>query len=231
MKPRLSPRSRFLPLALIAGGAMLLGGSASARDYIRIPLPPPPREVFENVRNFFHRVGDRVRDSVNRAFDRTPEKEKPETRSRGKSQTAKKPGWDGAKRSVPYRYDDADSFTARDDSAPAERRSGATSGSDVPPVTVVGPQQPSDQAPPSTKPPETTTAPPEPAETSRPAPPPVNKALEAGNLPFGSPVSGKRGLVYPPGAKHTQENMVDVTDFKPGQIVRDPRTGELFRVP
>lgn len=48
---------------------------------------------------------------------------------------------------------------------------------------------------------------------------------------YASPVPGKKGLVYPPGVDKTPENMVDVGDFKPGQLVRNPRNGELFRVP
>lgn len=48
---------------------------------------------------------------------------------------------------------------------------------------------------------------------------------------YASPVPGKKGLVYPPGVDKTPENMVDVGDFKAGQLVRNPRNGELFRVP
>jgi hypothetical protein len=50
-------------------------------------------------------------------------------------------------------------------------------------------------------------------------------------IEFGRPVPGKRGMVYPPGAKESSENMIDVEGFQPGQVVRDPRTGALFRVP
>ena len=50
-------------------------------------------------------------------------------------------------------------------------------------------------------------------------------------IEFARPIPGKPGLVYPPGAKESTENMVDVTGFQSGQMVRNPRTGELFRVP
>jgi hypothetical protein len=48
---------------------------------------------------------------------------------------------------------------------------------------------------------------------------------------FARPVPGKPSLVYPPGATESAENMVDVSGFTPGQMVRDPRTKALFRVP
>jgi hypothetical protein len=48
---------------------------------------------------------------------------------------------------------------------------------------------------------------------------------------FARPVPGKPGFVYPPGTPESLDNIVDVLGFKPGQIVRDPRTKVLFRVP
>jgi hypothetical protein len=48
---------------------------------------------------------------------------------------------------------------------------------------------------------------------------------------FARPVPGKPGFVYPPGAPESLDNIVDVLGFKPGQVVRDPRTKALFRVP
>jgi hypothetical protein len=50
-------------------------------------------------------------------------------------------------------------------------------------------------------------------------------------IDFGRPVPGKRGMVYPPGGEESPENMIDVEGFQPGEVVRDPRTGALFRVP
>lgn len=64
---------------------------------------------------------------------------------------------------------------------------------------------------------------PTPAATSRPP--------ETEGLRYGRPVPGKQGFVYPPGVKEEAKNMIDVRDFRPGQKVKDPRTGEIFLVP
>jgi len=48
---------------------------------------------------------------------------------------------------------------------------------------------------------------------------------------FGLPVPGSPGLVYPPGAKKTPENRLDVRGISPGTKVRDPATGHIFLVP
>jgi hypothetical protein len=57
----------------------------------------------------------------------------------------------------------------------------------------------------------------------KPAPPPEH--------PFGKPVPGRQGLVYPPGLKEVPENMIDVRGIAPGTKVRDPVTKMVFRVP
>ncbi len=59
------------------------------------------------------------------------------------------------------------------------------------------------------------------AQQPDPPPPPA----------FGTPVPGRRGLVYPPGQEATPENMIDVTDYAPGTKVRDPVSKLVFRVP
>ncbi len=69
------------------------------------------------------------------------------------------------------------------------------------------------------------------APTSTPPPPASSKPTSPSQVPYGEPVPGKKGLVYPPGATKSEGNMVDVSDFQPGQLVRDPKTGILFRVP
>ncbi len=76
------------------------------------------------------------------------------------------------------------------------------------PIAVTPSQGPPSANPPSAEP---------------PAPPPLP--------PFGSPVPGRRGLVYPPGQEATPENMIDVTDYAPGTKVRDPISKTVFRVP
>lgn len=59
------------------------------------------------------------------------------------------------------------------------------------------------------------------------APAPASKpAME---LPYGSAVSGRPGMVTSPYAQSHQ--LVDVTGLAPGDTVKDPYTGKLFRVP
>jgi len=56
---------------------------------------------------------------------------------------------------------------------------------------------------------------------------PVEKAK--GDMPYGIPVPGRKGMVispYLPGG-----NYIDVSAFLPGAAVRDPYTGKIFRVP
>lgn len=60
-----------------------------------------------------------------------------------------------------------------------------------------------------------------------PAPAPVKKPAEA--LPYGSPVAGRPGMVTSPFAQKQQ--LVDVTGMAPGDTVKDPYSGKLFRVP
>ncbi|TLD72699.1 hypothetical protein FEM03_01080 [Phragmitibacter flavus] len=48
---------------------------------------------------------------------------------------------------------------------------------------------------------------------------------------YATPVPGRSGFVYPPGAKQESANMLDVRGLTPGQKARDPRTGDVFLVP
>lgn len=48
-------------------------------------------------------------------------------------------------------------------------------------------------------------------------------------LPYGTPVPGRPGMVNSPFA--TQLQLVDVTGMAPGEAVKDPYSGKLFRVP
>lgn len=59
------------------------------------------------------------------------------------------------------------------------------------------------------------------------APALVKKPAEA--LPYGTPVSGRPGMVTSPFAQKQQ--LVDVTGLAPGDTVKDPYSGKLFRVP
>ena len=49
-------------------------------------------------------------------------------------------------------------------------------------------------------------------------------------LPYGIPVPGRKGMVTSP---YTPEEAkyIDVTDFAPGSVVKDPYTGKFFLVP
>lgn len=59
-----------------------------------------------------------------------------------------------------------------------------------------------------------------------PVPPPTPEPVQ-----YAKPVLGKRGFVYAPGMAEEMKNILDVRDAKPGQKMRDPRTGTLFLVP
>lgn len=157
-----------------------------------------------------------------------------------------------AKEAVPYRYDDAeaDAFDARTNSEaagaqvdPRPKPSSAPIKVDAPAsdasrpagtLESVKPADPASRRPfmtPEQSPPASSSTTAQTTPDTLPTPPKATPPGVNPNLEFGRPVPGKRGLVYPPGANESSENMVDVGDFKTGQIVRDPRTGKLFRVP
>ena len=50
-----------------------------------------------------------------------------------------------------------------------------------------------------------------------------------GDLPYGIPVPGQKGMVTSPYL--TQESYIDVSGFAPGSAVKDPYTGKIFLVP
>ena len=56
---------------------------------------------------------------------------------------------------------------------------------------------------------------------------PAEKAK--GDLPYGIPVPGHRGMVTSPYSP--EGNYIDVSAFAPGSGVRDPYTGKIFLVP
>lgn len=55
------------------------------------------------------------------------------------------------------------------------------------------------------------------------------RQIPASELPFGTPAPGRPGMVYSPYA--TRQQLVDVAGMATGEVVRDPYSGKLFRVP
>ena len=49
-------------------------------------------------------------------------------------------------------------------------------------------------------------------------------------LPYAIPVPGRKGMVTSPYTPE-EEKYIDVTDFAPGSVVKDPYTGKFFLVP
>ena len=56
---------------------------------------------------------------------------------------------------------------------------------------------------------------------------PAEKAK--GDMPYGIPVSGRKGMVISPYLP--EGNYIDVSAFAPGSAVKDPYTGKIFLVP
>jgi hypothetical protein len=56
---------------------------------------------------------------------------------------------------------------------------------------------------------------------------PAEKAK--GDMPYGIPVPGQKGMVISPYLP--EGNYIDVSAFAPGSAVKDPYTGKIFRVP
>ena len=50
-----------------------------------------------------------------------------------------------------------------------------------------------------------------------------------GDMPYGIPVPGHKGMVTSPYSP--EGNYIDVSAFAPGSAVRDPYTGKIFLVP
>jgi hypothetical protein len=55
------------------------------------------------------------------------------------------------------------------------------------------------------------------------------KEKAKGDMPYGIPVPGQKGMVTSPYLP--EGNYIDVRAFAPGSAVKDPYTGKIFRVP
>jgi hypothetical protein len=93
------------------------------------------------------------------------------------------------------------------------------------------PSQESNAPEPTPSPPEEPPKPPK-EEPSIPAvlpalPAPPGKAK--GDMPYGIPVPGRKGLIMSPYLP--EGNYIDVRAFAPGSAVKDPYTGKIFLVP
>src|SRR5206468_12974844 len=58
---------------------------------------------------------------------------------------------------------------------------------------------------------------------------PVSAEKAKGDMPYGIPVPGRKGMGASPYLP--EGNYVDVSAFAPGSAVKDPYTGKIFRVP
>ncbi|MCX6854541.1 MAG: hypothetical protein NTV80_06505 [Verrucomicrobia bacterium] len=70
---------------------------------------------------------------------------------------------------------------------------------------------------------------PVPTTASAPTPSAPAAPKPAETLPYGAPVNGRPGMVTSPFAQKQQ--LVDVTGLAPGDTVKDPYSGKLFKVP
>jgi len=74
-----------------------------------------------------------------------------------------------------------------------------------------------------------------PSKPAKEASPAVQSASVApkekarGDMPYGIPVPGQKGMVTSPYLP--EGNYIDVSAFAPGSAVKDPYTGKIFRVP
>ncbi len=185
----------------------------------------PPEKTIRGLRGLFHRTVKQPKETIDqaRALARSNLTQGPEAARSGRSQqVARTP--DSASRSrrvASYRQQDAvtldEQRSAPQRSKKVERPKASTSANRDEPAT-----------PPAS---ESET----PSESVSPAPQPQNSShaapLPVATVAFARPVPGKKGIVYPPGSDETPDTEIDVSELQPGELARDPRTGNIFRVP
>jgi hypothetical protein len=90
-------------------------------------------------------------------------------------------------------------------------------------------RQPNDTPPKDSIAEDQTTAGPPDQRNTRAARAALSKKTTSRDLPYGTPVPGKKGFVTSPFAPDS--GYVDVRDFPPGSQVKDPYTGKIFLTP
>jgi hypothetical protein len=202
---------------------------------LRIVPPPPPEKVVREARGFFHRL-------FNNDRNRTRSTDQPRVTSRSKSSTIPAPG----PGTIVY-SEDGRLYRQEVSVSPEPRM---RPGTELPPrIRPVEPQMKVTTPKSSTSAARKPSATPKPEATAVPPPAPITPLPETSaqsasinssappappadeSIQYARPVPGKRGLVYAPGGEESSATMVDVSEFKPGQLARDPRTGKIFRVP
>jgi hypothetical protein len=143
-----------------------------------------------------------------------------DAREAGRTEAAKKPV--GEAPAISSSPPESNKAKKRSTASPAAKQMAETKQKPSNPVVEAPPKEPAPEIAPASPPslPENAAAPPPPEK------PPIDSGAE-----FARPVPGKANYVYPPGVTESPEHMVDVSGFTPGQVVRDPRTKALFRVP
>lgn len=222
-------RSRTGSALAVACAGLLLASAAPAKD--REDAPPSPGKVLRDIRGFIHRVGNGVKDAGKQTWGAVRDRFRDDDDDKAPPSSRKPPqrtySGDGISLDRPPVTRSKDSPQPReDDDARPEivlRDTSPPAGPSTSPTEQIKPVEPEASPAPT----ETTPAP----EKSLSTPRKTTEPAGEGGIEFARPVPGTRGLVYPPGAKESDETMVDVSGFTSGQIVRDPRTGKLFRVP
>ena len=181
---------------------------ASARDLFGIPLPP--HEVIRELRSKIHRAAGEVKSAGRQAAAEIDNDDDDDgsVRHTNRARRSVRPAPPITRTSPDTRYQDR----AFDGEIERSRS--------VPERTTTRTQRDMSEA-----------RDPAPIPKSSSKVPQSSKPAGDNVMEFGRPVPGKRGMVYPPGGEESSENMIDVEGFQPGEVVRDPRTGALFRVP
>lgn len=229
MKP-LPPRSRAWSSLAVACAGLLLASVAPAKD--RMDAPPSPGKVLRDIRGFIHRVGNGVKDAGKQTWGAVRDRFRDDDDDKAPPSSRKTPqrtySGDGISLDRPPVIRPKEPTRPRGGEEP---KPGIILRDTSPGGPITAPKEEIKPAEPEASPAPTETAPAPAPDKSVSTPPKTTEPAGEGGIEFARPVPGTRGLVYPPGAKESDETMVDVSGFTSGQIVRDPRTGKLFRVP